>query len=58
MREKRIPQTGLFDPQSVDHPVAEDLERLSARFDAHPELLAEMTDDLGVSMAWRRDDVA
>ena len=51
MREQRNAQTGLFDPQSVDHPVADDLERASAWLDDHPELLDEMVDDLGVSLA-------
>ncbi len=49
MREKRNAQTSLFDPQSVDHPVADDLERASAWLDAHPELLDEVADDLGAS---------
>ena len=47
MREKRNAQTSLFDPQVVDHPVADDLERASAWLDAHPELLAEIAADLG-----------
>ena len=51
MREKLNAQTSLFDPQSVDHPVADDLERASAWLDAHPELLAEIADDLGASSA-------
>ena len=51
MREQRNAQTGLFDPQSEDHPVADDLERASAWLDNHPELLDEMVNDLGVSLA-------
>ena len=47
MREKRNAQTSLFDPQAVDHPVADELERASAWLDAHPELLAEVAADLG-----------
>ena len=47
MREKRNAQTSLFDPQVVDHPVADDPERASAWLDAHPELLAEIAADLG-----------
>ena len=47
MREKRNAQTSLFDPQAVDHPVADELERASAWLDAHPELLAEIAADLG-----------
>ena len=38
MRAKRTAQTSLFDPESVDHPVAEELEWASAWLDAHPEL--------------------
>ena len=45
--KKRNAQTSLFDPQVVDHPVADDLERASAWLDAHPELLAEIAADLG-----------
>ncbi len=47
MREKRNAQTSLFDPQVVDHPVADDLERASAWLDAQPELLDEIAADLG-----------
>ena len=47
MREKRNAQTSLFDPQAVDHPVADDLERASAWLDARPELLGEIAADLG-----------
>ena len=39
MRAKRTAQTSLFDPQTVDHPVADELEWASAWLDAHPELL-------------------
>ena len=49
MREKRNAQTSLFDPQAVDHPVADDLERASAWLDAHPELLDEVAADLGAA---------
>ena len=49
MREKRNAQTSLFDPQAVDHPVADDLERASAWLDAHPELLDLIAADLGAS---------
>ena len=47
MRATRTTQTSLFDPTPVDHPVADDLERVSAWLDAHPELVAEVEDDLG-----------
>ena len=47
MRAKRTAQTSLFDPETVDHPVAEELEWASAWLDAHPELLDEMAADLG-----------
>ena len=47
MRHKRNAQTSLFDPQAVDHPVADELERASEWLDAHPELLDEVAADLG-----------
>lgn len=47
MRTKRTAQTSLFDPATVDHPVAEELEWASAWLDAHPELLDEVAADLG-----------
>ena len=47
MRAKRTAQTSLFDPATVDHPVAEELEWASAWLDAHPELLDEVAADLG-----------
>ena len=47
MRTTRTTQTSLFDPPPVDHPVADDLERVSAWLDAHPELAAEVEGDLG-----------
>ena len=47
MREKSNAQTSLFDPQAVDHPVADELERAFAWLDAHPELLEEVAADLG-----------
>ena len=47
MRAKRTAQTSLFDPASVDHRVAEELEWASAWLDAHPELLDEVAADLG-----------
>ena len=39
MRAKRTAQISLFDPQALDHPVADELEWASAWLDAHPELL-------------------
>ena len=47
MRTTRTTQTSLFDPPPVDHPVADDLERVSAWLDARPELAAEVEGDLG-----------
>ena len=47
MRAKRTAQTSLFHPATVDHPVAEELERASAWLDAHPELLDKVAADLG-----------
>ena len=47
MRTTRTTQASLFDPTPVDHPVADDLERVSAWLDAHPELIAEVEEDLG-----------
>ena len=35
MRKMRTTQTSLFDPETVDHPVAELLERASAWLDGH-----------------------
>ena len=45
MRAKRTAQTSLFDPQVLDHPVADELEWASAWLDAHPELLDEIAAD-------------
>ena len=45
MRAKRTTQTSLFDPQALDHPVADELEWASAWLDAHPELLDGVTAD-------------
>lgn len=47
MRATRTTQTSLFDPNPVDHPVADDLERVSAWLDAQPDLAAEVASDLG-----------
>ena len=47
MRTTRTTQTSLFDPPPVDHPVADDLERVSAWLDALPELVDEVAADLG-----------
>ena len=46
MRAKRTTQTSLFDPQSIEHPIADDLELASAWLDAHPELLDAVIADL------------
>lgn len=48
MRATRTTQTSLFDPTPVDHPVADDLEWVSAWLDAHPRLLDGVASDLGV----------
>ena len=39
-------QNSLFDPQAIDHPVADDLEWASRWLDAHPELLDAIAADL------------
>ena len=46
MRAKRTAQISLFDPQALDHPVADELEWASAWLDAHPELLDRIAADL------------
>ena len=46
MRTNRITQTSLFDPQALDHPVADELEWASAWLDEHPELLDKVAADL------------
>ena len=45
MRANRTTQNSLFDPQAIDHPVADELERASAWLDAHPELLDHIAAD-------------
>ena len=47
MRTTRTTQTSLFDPTPVDHPVADDMERVSGWLDALPELADEVAADLG-----------
>ena len=37
MRQKHTTQTSLPEPNPVDHPFAEDRERMSAFLDEHPE---------------------
>ncbi len=37
MRQKRTTQTSILEPNPVDHPFAEDMERMSAFLDEHPE---------------------
>ena len=46
MRAKRTAQISLFDPQALDHPVADELEWASAWLGAHPELLDRIAADL------------
>ena len=46
MRAKPTTQNSLFDPQAIDHPVADDLELASRWLDAHPELLDAVAADL------------
>ena len=66
MRAKRTAQISLFDPQALDHPVADELEWASAWLDAHPELLDLIAADLdggagiepGPSRPDRRDGAA
>ena len=45
MRAKRTTQMSLFDPQSVEHPIADDLETASTWLDAHPELLEAVVEE-------------
>ena len=45
-RARRTAQTSLFEPRTVDHPVAEDLEKASAWLDGHPELLELIAADV------------
>ena len=45
MCANRTTQTSLFNPQAIDHPVADELERASAWLDAHPELLDRVAAD-------------
>ena len=47
MRTTRTTQTSLFDPDPVDHPVADDMERVSGCLDGLPELADEVAADLG-----------
>lgn len=57
MRQKRTTQTSLLEPNPVDHPFAEDMERMSAFLDEHPEFADWVAADLsreGVSEAGRQ----
>ena len=54
MRAKRTTQTSLFDPQALDHPVADELEWASAWLDEHPELLDRIAADLASKASTRR----
>ena len=54
MRALRTTQISLFDPQAIDHPVADDLEWASAWLDQHPELLDEIATDVDGKAASRR----
>ena len=57
MRTTRTTQTSLFDPNPVDHQIA-DLERLSAWLDAQPELTAQVESDLDAGAARGRDGLS
>ena len=46
MRQKRTTQTSLLEPNAVDHPFAEDVERMSAFLDEHPEFADWVATDL------------
>ena len=46
MRQKRTAQLSFFEPDPVDHPVADALEAISAWLDDHPELLEAVAADL------------
>ena len=57
MRALRTTQISLFDPQAIDHPVADDLEWASTMglwLDQHPELLDEIATDVDGKAASRR----
>ena len=57
MRQKRTTQTSLLEPNPVDHPFAEDMERMSAFLDEHPEFADWVAEDLsrkGVSDVGRQ----
>ena len=54
MRALRTTQISLFDPQAIDHPVADDLEWASAWLDQHSELLDEIATDVDGKAASRR----
>ena len=47
MRQRRITQLSLFHPCAVDHPVGDDLERMSSWLDGHAEVLEAVASDLG-----------
>ena len=54
MRTSRTTQTNLFDPTLGDHPVADDLERVSAWLDAIPNWAADGESDLGAKAGTAR----
>lgn len=57
MRQKRTTQTSILEPNPVDHPFAEDMERMSAFLDEHPEFADWVAADLsreGVSEVGRQ----
>ena len=47
MRHRRITQLSLFHPRAVDHPLGDELERMSGWLDERPELLDWVAADLG-----------
>ena len=56
MRQKRTTQVSILEPNPVDHPFAEDMERASAFLDEHPEFADWVAEDLlreGVSKIGR-----
>ena len=54
MRQKRTTQTSLLEPNAVDHPFAEDVERMSAFLDEHPEFAGSSSGNFSPCLANRQ----
>ena len=50
MRQKRTPQGSLFEPNPVDHPFAEDMERASAFLDAPRNDTSALSNTLAIAL--------